>query len=92
MANTERPGKFRIALGDKGRLVLPAALRKACGLQAGDRLLARLEPDGSIRLLKAEDPVAFFQGRFKGLSGGRPVVDDLIAERREEARREEREP
>lgn len=88
MAQIE-PERFRVALGDKGRLVLPAALRKAGGLRPGDRLLAQLEPDGSIRLVKAVSPVQAMRGRYRHLTTGKSIVDELIADRREEARRDE---
>jgi AbrB family looped-hinge helix DNA binding protein len=35
-----------IQLGGQGRLVIPASLRRALGLDAGDRLVARLEIEG----------------------------------------------
>lgn len=89
MATPDSQHQYRVPLGDKGRLVIPAALRKACGLKAGDRLVAKLEADGSIRLAKAASPVERARGMFAHLATDRSVVDELIQERREEARREE---
>ncbi len=86
------PRRYPIKLAEKGRLVLPAALRKAAGLQPGEHLVARLETDGSIRLWKERDSVAALMGHFKHLkTDGGSIVDELMAERRAEARREEEE-
>lgn len=38
-----------VTLSTKGQLVLPRALRKAAGLQAGSQLTLSLETDGSIK-------------------------------------------
>lgn len=83
--------RFQIFVGAKGRLVLPADLRKAIHLQPGDTLLATLDADGSIRVVKDVDPIKFFSGRYKALGNTRSVVDDLIAERIEDNRRDEEE-
>lgn len=33
-------------MGENGRIVIPAAYRRALGLKGGDRLLLRLDEDG----------------------------------------------
>ncbi|MCL6528414.1 MAG: AbrB/MazE/SpoVT family DNA-binding domain-containing protein [Thermaceae bacterium] len=40
-----------VQLGVKGRLVLPAGVRRVLRLQEGDRLLLRLRDDGVIELV-----------------------------------------
>ena len=72
-----------------GRIVIPAAIREALELQPGDRLELDVK-DGVLR-------VESFQTRLKKIQDevichvgpGRSLVDELIAERREEFRREE---
>ncbi len=80
-----------IQLGVRGRLVLPAAFRKALGLQEGDRLVLRLREDGVIEMVGAREVV---QGS-KGLLGrlypdlkGKALVEELIQDRRREALQE----
>ncbi len=43
-----------LTLSSKGQVVIPARLRELLGLQAGDRLMLSLEPDG-LRLIP-QDP------------------------------------
>lgn len=76
-------------LGAKGRIVLPAEVRKALGLKEGDPLLLRVREDGAIELLSAREVARRTKGMFAHVAPGRSLVDELLAERREEARREE---
>ena len=67
---------------------MPAKLRQALGLQTGDEILLRLE-DGSIRLLPLRQAVRMAQESVQRyVTKGSSLVDDLIADRREEAGRE----
>jgi AbrB family looped-hinge helix DNA binding protein len=79
--------RYTVQLGERGRLVLPAPLRRALGLQEGDRFVLELE-DGSVRLVPARTVAGRFQGAFRGRYGGRSLAEELLAERREEAARE----
>lgn len=56
-----------VQLGVKGRLVLPAGVRKALQLQEGDRLLLRLRNDGVIELAKAKEVVLGSKGLLQRL-------------------------
>ncbi|MGC8876941.1 AbrB/MazE/SpoVT family DNA-binding domain-containing protein [Thermus sp.] len=76
-------------LGAKGRVVLPAEVRKALGLKEGDRLLLRVREDGTLELLSAREVARRALGLFAHVAPGRSLVEELLAERREEARREE---
>jgi AbrB family looped-hinge helix DNA binding protein len=40
----------QVVVGERGRLVLPSALRAEVGIEAGTRLLLSAEADGSLRL------------------------------------------
>ena len=79
---------YTVHLGDRGRMVLPAEVRRTLGLQAGDRLILTLGPDASIRLVSARRQARDLKGLFKQLSPDRELVKELIQERREEAQRD----
>lgn len=76
-----------VQLGERGRVVLPAPLRRALDLERGDQLVLELE-EGAIRLTPARTLAAGFQGAFRSRYGRRSLADELLAERREEAARE----
>ncbi len=80
---------FSITLGERGRLVLPAGLRQRLNLQPGDRLIATDDDEGGIRLVSARDLARQLRGLYADLAPERSLVDELIAERREEAKRED---
>jgi bifunctional DNA-binding transcriptional regulator/antitoxin component of YhaV-PrlF toxin-antitoxin module len=80
---------YSVRLGDRGRLVLPSELRAILEVEPGDRFTAVLEHDGSVRLVGARAVARRGRGLLRDrVPGGRSLVDDLIAERRDEARRE----
>jgi len=82
------PEQYTIRAGERGRLVLPASLRKRIGLQEGDRLVVRVEPDNSLRLVSLTDQIRRVQGIFKDIAPGVSLAEELIQERRAEAQRE----
>ena len=75
-----------IQLGAQGRVVVPAPIRKAIGFRPGDALVARVEDDRLV-IEKPESVERRIRARFRK-SGDRSLAEELIAERREEARRE----
>jgi AbrB family looped-hinge helix DNA binding protein len=80
---------YTIALGDRGRLVLPARLRQRLNLHTGDRLIVIVDDEGGFRVVPAREQIRRLRGLYRDLAPGRSLVDELIAERREEARRED---
>jgi AbrB family looped-hinge helix DNA binding protein len=82
---------FPVVIAARGRLVLPAEVRERLHIKEGDRLALIVEPDGSIKLQTRKVAIASLQGAFKDLAPGRILSDELIAERRLEAAKEERE-
>ncbi len=74
-----------VQLGDKGRLVLPANIRKALDLRPGDRLVVVLEEPGAVRLTSAREIARRGRGLLDPASRRYALVDELIAERRREA-------
>ncbi len=77
-----------VKIGPQGRIVLPAAVRRELGLKEGDELLLLLL-EGHIQLLTRDQLMQRVQARFKDIPPEVDMVADLIAERREEARKEE---
>lgn len=73
---------------DRGRLVLPRAWRDSLGLEPGASVV--LENDGeSIRVVNARREHAALVRSLRGSARSGPSVDDLIADRRAEAARDE---
>jgi AbrB family looped-hinge helix DNA binding protein len=78
-------------LNDNGRIVIPAAIRQEMGFAPGDTLLMDVE-DGVLRIESYPARIRRVQQEFaKYVKPGVLASDELIAERREEARREEEE-
>jgi AbrB family looped-hinge helix DNA binding protein len=81
--------RYAVALGERGRLVLPAQLRRRLDLHPGDRLILTVEPEGSFRVVAARAQAWRFHGLYRDLAPCRSLAHELIAERREEAQRED---
>lgn len=80
-----------LTVGERGRLVIPAELRRALGIGPGSTLLARVE-DGARLVLEDRRSVARrLRGSWGPMPDGRSAVDELLAERRAEAALEEAE-
>lgn len=82
---TQAPELQRIRIDKAGRLVVPASIRKALGIENEQTLTARLV-DGGVHLQTLDAGLervwAIAKRRGKTTPG---VVDDFIAERRAEA-------
>jgi len=66
--------------------VLPSEVRTQLGLETGSRLLLSTEADGSMRLRPYRSVADLNRGLLAGLApAGESVVDELLAERRQEA-------
>ena len=78
-----------VRLSEGGRIVIPAKYRRALGLQVGDEIIVRLD-DNELRLFTRRQAIKRVQEMLRGtLPPGRSPSDELIAERRAEAAREE---
>lgn len=82
------PTEQQVVVGDRGRIVLPAAIRDGLGLREGSRLLLRAESDGSLRLRPYRAVADGARGLLSGLGDG-SMVEELIVQRREAAAAEE---
>lgn len=86
MANHDSSNEVQI--GAQGRLVIPATLRKALDLKPGDRLIARKVGD-SLVLERRETIEQRLWEMFSRIPKDVSLVDELLAERRAEAQREQ---
>lgn len=82
------PTVYSLNLGDRGRLVLPSALRRQLQWKPGERLVVTLQADGSLRLIDARRLVRETRGMYRHIAPGRSLANELIAERRKESARE----
>lgn len=86
----------RSTLNANGRIVIPTEIRSQLGLKAGDTLLLDVE-DGALRIESYPARIRRIQREFSKyakpgvLTSGVLASDELIAERREEVRREKEE-
>ena len=81
-------GSRRIRILADGRIVIPAKMRSAMLIDGSGYLTARVV-EGELRMLTPKAAVLKLQKRMREkVPEGVSVVDDLIAERRAEARRE----
>ena len=77
--------ELSIAVGQNGRVVIPASVRHQMGIKQGQRLLMRLE-EGRIILEKTTDIINKLQARFKDVPSS--LSEELIKERRAEFAKE----
>jgi AbrB family looped-hinge helix DNA binding protein len=78
-------------LAANGRIVIPAAIREELGFTPGETLLMEVE-EGALRIESYPARIRRIQQEFaKYVKPGVLASDELIAERREEARREDEE-
>ena len=78
----------RTRINENGRVVIPASYRKALGIKAGDEVILRMEDD-ELRITTMKRRIERAQRLVrKYVKAGTPLVDELIAERREAAKRE----
>lgn len=80
--------QFRATLAENGRIVIPASVRQALGMEPGEELILSLGED-ELRITTQRLRLAKIKAQIrKRIPAGRSLVDELIAERREEAKRE----
>ena len=78
----------RARVNENGRVVIPAAFRKAMGINVGDEVVLRIE-DNELRISTLKRRIERAQSLVRQhVKPGTSLVDELIAERREAAKRE----
>ena len=77
-----------VKVSEGGRVVIPADCRKAMGIEIGDELVLHME-HGKIELFTRKRAIQYVQEELaKYMTDGRQLADELIAERRNEAKHE----
>ena len=78
----------RTRISQNGRIVIPASFRKALGIDVGDEVVLCLQND-ELRITTQQRRIQRAQQRARRyLKRGASLVDELLAERREAAKRE----
>jgi AbrB family looped-hinge helix DNA binding protein len=79
---------IRLRLSENGRVVIPARVRKALGVEAGDELILE-QGESGFRLTTRRQRIEEAQRHLRRyVKPGVSIVDELIAERREAAKHE----
>ena len=82
------PAEVRLKVNENGRVVIPAEFRRALGVDAGDEVIFTWKDD-EILITTMQRRIERAQRRAKQyVKPGVSLVDELIAERREAAKRE----
>ncbi len=75
-------------LTENGRIVIPAAYRKALGIKVGDEVILRMEDD-ELRITTMTRRLERARKRIRNyVKAGVSLADELVAERREAAKHE----
>jgi AbrB family looped-hinge helix DNA binding protein len=78
----------RVRVNENGRVVIPAAFRKALGIETGDEVVLSIQDD-ELRITTQQRRIQRAQRRARQyLKLSTSLVDELLAERREAAKNE----
>jgi AbrB family looped-hinge helix DNA binding protein len=81
--------RFTTHVGDRGRFVLPADVRRRLHLKSGDLLVIDVDEENeSLVVRKATDVAHGFRGFLGKSEPGRNFAEELLEERRAEAARD----
>ncbi len=76
-------GTYTVVVGNKGRVVVPAQIRKRAGLVEGTPLIVLDTPAGIVLLTREQ-----LRARVRSELAGTDLVEELLAERRAAAQAE----
>ncbi len=83
---------YEVTVGANGRMNLPADLRQRQGIASPGRIYIETDKDGEARIVTLEQRIKRIQALMRPfIRPGVSVVDELIAERRAEAAKDEAE-
>ena len=77
-------GTHTVLVGERGRIVVPAAVRERVGLVEGTALVMLETSDGLVLLTREQ-----LRARVRDELTGLDLVNDLLADRRRAAQRED---
>jgi bifunctional DNA-binding transcriptional regulator/antitoxin component of YhaV-PrlF toxin-antitoxin module len=89
MCNNDAMEQFTSRLEPSGRILIPAVLRQKLGLTTGSEMVIE-ELEGVLTVQTRESAIRNVQKFFAQFQDGQSWSDELIEERRAEARRENR--
>ena len=72
-----------VALGDRGRFVIPSEVRERHGWNTGESLIA-VDTDAGLIVMSTDEALTWLRSRLEG----RDLVAELLADRRAEVERE----
>jgi AbrB family looped-hinge helix DNA binding protein len=79
--------EVRKRVNENGQIVIPASFRKALGINVGEEVILRIA-DEELRITTLKRRIERAQQLIRGyIKPGRSLVDELIAERRQAAKR-----
>ena len=74
---------------DGGKLVIPASMRRAMGIERGDTVVVELLPEGELRVRPLATAIRRAQAIVRNaVKGERSLAEELMSERKQEAARE----
>lgn len=80
--------EVRLRLGENGRVVIPLEVRRNLGVESGGEIILKHDENG-YRITTQQQRLAEARKRIRRyVKPGVSLVDELIAERREAAKRE----
>ena len=77
-------GTYPVVVGDRGRIVVPAGVRRRAGLSEGTPLVLLETSDGLVLFTREQ-----LRSRVRSELAGLDLVSDLLAERRRDAAHED---
>jgi AbrB family looped-hinge helix DNA binding protein len=81
--------RFTTHVGERGRFVVPADVRRRLQLEPGDLLVVDVDDEADTLVVrKASDVAHGLRGRLKNLAPERDLAAELLADRRAEVERE----
>jgi AbrB family looped-hinge helix DNA binding protein len=79
-----------LELGENGAIVLPKLIKEQLNLHPGDRLVLTLQSDGTLQIATQQTQIRKLRGLFRDIVPGVSLSEELIRDRRQEARQANR--
>ncbi len=76
--------EFRSRLGEDGRIVIPAVLRRQLHLEPGEELIIKMSQD-ELHVVSAKQSLKNAQRRVQALAQGKSLVEQLKSLRQEDS-------
>jgi len=81
---------MRVTVDERGRLCIPAEIRKELGFHEGDTVVIEPTKPGEFRVIRLANAVQKGRGMYRKFrESGESVAHELIQDRRRESKRED---